>query len=175
MPDIEHKIHYRGVDWKKVNKRQEAKWAARSSEVTIVKPADPDKLKALMASRPKPKPKPQRPKLCGIKKHDWEGKYKDGWLFIHCLKCKVQNVTYQLSKRELECIENGWWTVNDLYIRVNKKGHVFNPKGGRKQSYKEWKKTQPKNELKECKHKFYMKEEGLVCSECGVFWQEGMD
>ena len=184
MPDIEHNLHYRGVDWKKINKRQEEKWAARSGPVITVKEADPTKLKAVMAKKTK-KHNP-KPKICGIKKHDWEGEYKDGWLFIHCLKCKVKNVTYQLSKRELECIEKGWWTVNDLYIRVNKKGHVFNATGGRKLTYKEYKKI-PKvdpfdpstfealENLNLCDHKFYMKNEGLVCNKCGVFWQEGMD
>jgi hypothetical protein len=126
MADIEHKIHYQGVDWKKVQKRQEEKWAARSGPVTVIKEGDPSKVIR------KPKPKPQRTNLCKVRNHDWEGEYKDGWLQLNCIKCFVKNVSYKLSNRELECIEKGWWTVNDLYIRVDKKGNVLDSKGRRK-------------------------------------------
>lgn len=51
MPDIEHKIHYRGVNWNKVHKRQEQRWAAKAGEVTIISPADPDKLKEFKEER----------------------------------------------------------------------------------------------------------------------------
>lgn len=51
MPDIEHKLHYRGVNWNKVHARQEKKWAARSQEVIILKPADPEKLKEFKKER----------------------------------------------------------------------------------------------------------------------------
>jgi hypothetical protein len=44
MPDIEHKLHYRGVNWNKVHARQEKNWAAKASKVEIIKPADPEKL-----------------------------------------------------------------------------------------------------------------------------------
>lgn len=129
MPDIEHKIHYQGVNWRKVNKRQEEKWAARSGPVTVVKEGTPTKIVR--------KPKRTKPNLCKTRKHDWEGEYKDGWLSLHCLICKVKNVSYNLSKRELECIENGWWSVNDLYIRVDKKGNVLDAKGRKKVTKKE--------------------------------------
>lgn len=74
----------------------------------------------------------QKPKLCKYRKHDWEGEYIDGWLNINCTICRVKNVSYYLSKRELECIEKGWWTVNDLHIRVDKKGNVIDAKGRKK-------------------------------------------
>lgn len=112
-----HALQYQGVDWKKVQKRQEEGWAARSGPVTIKKRKTPN--------------------LCKTRKHDWEGEYKDGWLELRCIICKVNNVSYQLSKRELECIENGWWTVNDLYIRVDKKGNVLDAKGRKKVTKKE--------------------------------------
>jgi hypothetical protein len=115
-----HALQYRGVDWKKVHKRQEQNWAARSGPVTVINAKD---------SKPK--------SLCKTRKHDWEGEYKDGWLNLNCLICKVKNVSYNLSKRELECIENGWWTVNDLYIRVDKKGNVLDAKGRKKVTKKE--------------------------------------
>lgn len=126
-----HKLHYQGVDWRKVHKRQEEKWAARSGPVTVVKEGKP------VTKVRKPKPQYKKPSLCQTRKHDWEGEYKDGWLELHCLICKVNNVSYQLSKRELECIENGWWSVNDLYIRVDKKGNVLDAKGRKKVTKKE--------------------------------------
>lgn len=135
MADIEHKLHYAGVDWKKVNKKQEEKWAARSGDVTVVKEGDPQKTQQFKKSRQNQgmnKSKKKKPSLCQTRKHDWEGEYKDGWLTLNCLICKVKNVSYFLSKRELECIENGWWTVNDLYIRVDKKGNVLDAKGRKK-------------------------------------------
>ena len=51
MPDIEHKLHYRGVNWNKVHERQEQRWAAKAGEVTIVSPADPNKLKEFKEER----------------------------------------------------------------------------------------------------------------------------
>jgi hypothetical protein len=51
MPDIEHKLHYRGVNWNKVHARQEKKWAARSESVVVLKPADPEKLKEFKKER----------------------------------------------------------------------------------------------------------------------------
>lgn len=51
MPDIEHKLHYRGVNWNKVHARQEKKWSSKSSEVTVVKAADPEKLKEFKQQR----------------------------------------------------------------------------------------------------------------------------
>jgi len=51
MPDIEHKLHYRGVNWNKVHARQEKRWAAKSQDVVILKPADPDKLKEFKEQR----------------------------------------------------------------------------------------------------------------------------
>jgi hypothetical protein len=51
MPDIEHKLHYRGVNWNKVHARQEKKWAAKSEDVVVVKPADPEKLKEFKQQR----------------------------------------------------------------------------------------------------------------------------
>lgn len=108
------KLIHSGVDWKKVSHDQSKNWAAKSGPVTVT----------------------QNPKLCKTRKHDWEGDYEDGWLKLNCLICKVKNVSYQLSKRELECIENGWWGVNDLYIRVDRKGNVLDPKGRKKVSKK---------------------------------------
>ena len=111
MPDIKYKLEYPDVDWKKIHQAQDESWRARAIK------------------EPKKKKKPN---LCQTRKHDWEGEYKDGWLLVHCLICKVKNVSYFLSKRELECIENGWWTVNDLYIRVDKKGNVLDANGRKK-------------------------------------------
>lgn len=51
MPDIEHKLHYRGVNWNKVHASQEKKWAAKSEDVVVVKPADPEKLKEFKQQR----------------------------------------------------------------------------------------------------------------------------
>jgi hypothetical protein len=141
MADIEHKLHYAGVDWKKINKKQEEKWASRSGSVTVVKEGDPQKTKQFKKSRQNQglnKAKKQKPSLCQVRKHDWEGEYNDGWLTLNCLICKIKNVSYKMSKRELECIENGWWTVNDLYIRVDKKGYVIDSKGGRRPKQSEF-------------------------------------
>ncbi len=141
MPDIQHKLHYRGVNWKKIQKRQEQKWAARSGPVRILKEADPTKVKLIKRK----KPKPQKPQLCKVREHDWDGEYKDGWLELNCTKCLVKNVSYKLSKRELECIEKGWWTVNDLYIYVNKRGKVFDSHGNRKPTKNQLKSIPPYN------------------------------
>lgn len=44
MSDIKYKLHYRGVDWKKVESRRAKKWSSLSGEVEIIQEADPEKL-----------------------------------------------------------------------------------------------------------------------------------
>ena len=44
MPDIEHNLHYRGVDWKKVNKRQEEKYIDLPSIIKFLMEAPADLL-----------------------------------------------------------------------------------------------------------------------------------
>lgn len=62
--------------------------------------------------------------VCNTRQHDWEGEYRDGWLFISCTKCKAKNIEYHLSKKEAKLIYKGWWDVNDLHIEVYRSGKL---------------------------------------------------
>jgi hypothetical protein len=48
MPDKMHRLQYRNVNWDKVEKRQEKKWAAMAGEVTVSKvEVDPEVVERL--------------------------------------------------------------------------------------------------------------------------------
>lgn len=51
MPDIKYKLHYRGVNWGKVEARAEKRWAEKASPVEIVSAGDPEKIKAFKQQR----------------------------------------------------------------------------------------------------------------------------
>ena len=44
MSDVKYKLKYAGVDWKKVYKKQQAKFDAKAGDVVILQQADPKKL-----------------------------------------------------------------------------------------------------------------------------------
>lgn len=77
--------------------------------------------------------------ICNTRQHDWEGEYKDGWLFISCTKCKAKNIEYHLSQKEAKLIYKGWWDVNDLYIEVYKNGKLKPKTNWYEWTYDEWK------------------------------------
>ena len=51
MTDIKYRLTYRGVNWEKVHKRQDKKWADKSGDVMVISAADPEKLKEFRAQR----------------------------------------------------------------------------------------------------------------------------
>ena len=51
MPDIKHKLIYPGVNWNKVEQRQNMRWSAKASHTTVVQSADPDKLEEFKRQR----------------------------------------------------------------------------------------------------------------------------
>lgn len=51
MPDIKHKLIYPGVNWEKVEQRQNMRWSAKSSHTTVVQSADPEKLEEFKRQR----------------------------------------------------------------------------------------------------------------------------
>lgn len=53
MSDKKHRLSYSNANWDVIHARQEKKWAERSGEVVIVKPADPEKLAAMKQARTK--------------------------------------------------------------------------------------------------------------------------
>jgi len=47
MSDIKYKLHYRGVNWKKIESNRAKIWASKSGDVEIIQEADPDKIEAV--------------------------------------------------------------------------------------------------------------------------------
>ena len=44
MPDVKHKLHYRGRNWKSIETKQTRHWNSKNGAVVVVQAADPDKI-----------------------------------------------------------------------------------------------------------------------------------
>ena len=49
MTNKKHKLSYSNANWDVIHARQEKKWAQRSGEVVVIKPADPEKRRTAAA------------------------------------------------------------------------------------------------------------------------------
>jgi len=68
MTNKKHKLSYSNANWDVIHARQEKKWAQRSGEVVVIKPADPEKLATMKQARSKTVERAKKKKQKKIKK-----------------------------------------------------------------------------------------------------------